>query len=480
MDKQRLVAELQALLGKEAIRWQPKDLVAYSRDSSFYSQLHELLPDVVVLPRSREDVVKTVTFAYENDVPVTPRGAATSQTAGPLAARGGIVIDMSLLNRIVEVDALNLQVIVEPGVVHADLNARLAKDKLFFPPDPGSSKMCTIGGMVSNNSRGMRAIKYGATGDYVLGLEVVLPNGQVIQPGSIKARTVQSSSGFDLHKVFVKAEGMLGIITLLRLKVLPMPAARGIVMALFDVLEKAGEAVSAVFQAGIVPSAIEILDTSAILAANLYRPNLRLPQADAMLLFEVDGNPPGVAAELQRIVDVVRPTAFQVDWSDEPKRVASLWEARSVVGAAASKVRPGSARIYAGEDIAVPITAVPAALRGIREIGQKHGVAVVTYGHIGNGGLHAAMVIDPARPEEVAAALRVEAEIHELAHSLNGTVTGEHGVGMVRAGYMPYEHGPALEVMKVLKKALDPKGIMNPGKMWPDQELSIAALDTAA
>lgn len=468
MDRQALVNELQALVGAGQVRWLPKDLVAYSRDSSFFSQLHEMLPDVVVLPRSTEDVAKTVGFAHRNGIPVTPRGAATGMTGGGLAAHGGIVIDMSAMSRIMAVDSLNLQAVVQAGVVHADLNSRLAQERLFFPPDPGSSRMCTIGGMVSNNARGMRAIKYGATGDYVLGMEVVLPTGKVIQPGSIRSRAVQSSSGFDLHKVFVKAEGMLGVITLLRLKVLPMPAKRGIVLAMFDELEKCGQAVSLVFQAGIVPSATEILDRSAIAAANLYKPTLRLPAADALLLFEVDGNAPGVACELQRIVEVVKPIAFHLDWSDEPRRVAALWEARSVVGAAASMVRPGSARVYAGEDIAVPITAVPAALRGIRDIGKKHGVAVVTYGHIGNGGLHSALVIDPASPDEVASALIVADEIDELAGALGGTVTGEHGVGIVRAGYMPREHGPGLDVMKQIKQALDPKGIMNPGKMWPE------------
>lgn len=468
MDQPSLVAELQTLLDRDAVRVHPHDLAAYARDSSFYSQLHDLRPDAVVLPRSSDDVVKTVAFAYRNKVPVTPRGAATGQTGGALAAHGGIVVDMSLLNRIVEVDAPNLQVIVEPGVVHADLNARLAQDHLFFPPDPGSSKMCTVGGMVSNNSRGMRAIKYGATGDYVLGMQVVLPDGRVIEPGSVHARMVQSSSGLDLHKFFVKAEGLLGIITLLRLKVLPMPAAKGIAIALFDDLEKCGRAVSLVFQAGIVPSAIEILDASAIAAANLYRPNLKLPSAEAMLLFEVDGNPPGVAFDLQQIASVVRSSAFQVDWSDEPKRVAALWEARSVVGVAAAKVRPGLARVYAGEDIAVPIAAVPQALRGIREIGRKLDVTVVTYGHIGNGGLHAALVIDPADPAQVQAAWNVVEEIHALAHALNGTVTGEHGVGVVRAKYMPYEHGPALDVMRQVKQSLDAEGILNPGKMWPE------------
>jgi glycolate oxidase len=217
---------------------------------------------------------------------------------------------------------------------------------------------------------------------------------------------------------------------------------------------------------------MEILDKSAIVAANLYKPNLKLPSADALLLFEVDGNAPGVACELQRIVDAVKPMAFHVAWSDEPRRVAALWEARSVVGAASAMVRPGSARVYVGEDIAVPISAVPAALRGIRDIGEKHGVAVVTYGHIGNGGLHTALVIDPAAPDEVAAALATAHEIDELAIALGGTVTGEHGVGIARSVYMPREHGSSLDVMAQIKQTLDPKGIMNPGKMWPESRAS--------
>jgi glycolate oxidase len=472
VDNGALAKELSELVGTAQVRWLPKDLVAYSRDASFFSQVHEMLPDAIVLARSSEDVAKIVLFADQNGIPVTPRGAATGMTGGGLAAHGGIVIDLCTMNRIVAVDARNLQVVVQAGVVHGDLNSRLAQERLFFPPDPGSSRMCTVGGMVSNNARGMRAIKYGATGDYVLGMEVVLPTGRVIQPGSIRSRAVQSSSGFDLHKLFVKAEGILGIITLLRLKVLPMPATRGIVLAMFDELEKCGEAVSLVFQAGIVPSAMEILDKSAIVAANLYKPNLKLPSADALLLFEVDGNAPGVACELQRIVDAVKPMAFHVAWSDEPRRVAALWEARSVVGAASAMVRPGSARVYVGEDIAVPISAVPAALRGIRDIGEKHGVAVVTYGHIGNGGLHTALVIDPAAPDEVAAALATAHEIDELAIALGGTVTGEHGVGIARSVYMPREHGSSLDVMAQIKQTLDPKGIMNPGKMWPESRAS--------
>ncbi|HLZ10360.1 MAG TPA: FAD-binding protein, partial [Chloroflexota bacterium] len=331
----------------------------------------------------------------------TPRGAATGQAGGALPVHGGIVVDVSRMSRIVELDAENLQVIIEPGVVHADLNDFLARSKLIFPPDPGSSRMCTVGGMVSNNSRGMRAIKYGSTGDYVLGLEFVLPDGQVIVTGSTNSRAIQSSSGFELTKFIVGSEGMLGIISQLRLRVIPKPLTRGIVLARFSHLSPAGESVGVVFSAGIIPSAIEILDASAIKAINIYRPALQLPDSEAILLYEVDGNAPSVACDAKRIAELVAPLADTVEWSDEPKRVAALWEARSVVGAASGQIKPGAARVYAGEDICVPLRRVPETLLAIQALAKEHDVTVVTYGHIASGNIHPSPVIDVSDPEQV-------------------------------------------------------------------------------
>jgi glycolate oxidase len=460
-----IAAGLRRLMQSSQVIDDPAEAITYSTDASFYSHLRPRAPDVVVVARSVEDVQRTVAYAFEKGIPVTPRGAASGQTGGTIPVRGGIVLALNAMNRVLELDTQNLQAMVEPGLIHARLNLELAPHRLTFPPDPGSSRMCTVGGMASTNAHGMRAMKYGPTGNWVLGLELVLPDGRVITTGSAKSKARQSSSGLELTKLFVGAEGILGVITKLRLKLMPIPQARAIVTALFDDLERAGQAVVDTFQAGVQPSAVEILDRGAIQAVNLYRPAMRLASAEAMLLFEVDGNPPSVEYDAKTISEVTRPLATAVDWSNESQRITALWEARSVVGAAASMVRPGAFRAYCGEDLCVPISKVPATLQAIQEIGRAYEIPVVTYGHIGGGGLHPGHLINPFNADEVRRVLQVADAIHELALQMGGTVTGEHGVGLVRAPYMAAEHGEALNVMRQIKQALDPKDIMNPGKI---------------
>jgi glycolate oxidase len=465
MEARQIAEGLRRFLLPGQVIDSPSELITYSTDASFYSHLRPHAPDVVVVARSTEDVQRTVTFAAEHRIPITPRGASSGQTGGSIPVRGGIVIALSAMNRLLELDTVNLQAMVEPGIIHARLNLALAPHSLIFPPDPGSSRMCTVGGMASTNAHGMRAVKYGPTSHWVLGLEVVLADGRLITTGSINSKARQSASGLELTKLFVGAEGILGVITKLRLKVMPMPQSRAIVTALFDDLERAGQAVVEVSRAAVTPAAAEILDRNSIQAVNLYRPSMQLASAEAMLLFEVDGNPAGVEYDAQRVSEVVRPLAISVEWSNEPKRIAALWEARSVVGAAASMLRPGAFRAYCGEDLCVPISKVPATLKAIQEIGKRHDIAVATYGHIGGGGMHPGHLIDPSNPDEVRRVLLVADAIHKLALEMGGTVTGEHGVGLVRAPYMAAEHGEALDVMRQIKQALDPHDIMNPGKI---------------
>lgn len=466
MDHSQIKQSLVKMLGRDQVLTEDLDLMYYSYDSSFLTKLEPSNPTAVVLPKSTEDVQKVMRFAYENDINIVPRGAGTGETGGCIAVNGGIVLDLSTWDEIVEIDASNMQVIVRPGVIHAQLNLELARYNLFFPPDPGSSQMCTVGGMVANNASGLRAVKYGCTEQYILGLEVVLPNGDVIVTGGMKAKSIKNVSGLNLTKLMVGSEGVLGIITRIRLRCWPKPKARGIAMAVFDHLDDAPATVLEVYQAGVLPSGIEILDSSAIQAVNQFKPEIQLPDAEAILLFEVDGNPPGVEYEGKVIAEVAERRARFVEWATEPQRMAQLWEGRSVTATAAARVRPDGSRIFAGEDISVPLSRVADVLRAIRRLGDKYGIQVVNYGHIGDGNVHTAPVINPENPQEVEKVLQMVHEIHLLAIEMEGSTTGEHGVGAVRRQYAEAEHGLAVQYMKGVKEVFDPKGLMNPDKLF--------------
>jgi glycolate oxidase len=464
-----VIEELRAALGAQYVLTEEWDRISYSYDASFASVLQPGVPDVVAQPDSTEEVAAVVKIAAAHRVPVVPRAGASAMTGGSVPRRGGITLDLRRMNRVLEIDLDNLQVLCEPGIIHDHLNQRLAPHGFSFPVDPGSTKMATVGGMVAGNTCGMRAVRYGSTSHYVLGLEVVLPSGEAIWTGSQGSKALQSASGLNLTGLFAGSEGILGVITKLRLKILPKAPARGVVSALFDRLEDAGEATRLIFRGGIIPSALELMDRAAIRAVNAYQPALALPDVECLLLIELEGQPAGVAESAQTVAQLLGALTGRVQWSDQPAEVAALWQARSVLGAAAGIVRPQATRVATGEDIAVPIARMPETLRAIADIAQRHGLACTTYGHIGSGNVHSAFVIDPRDRDEVERVLRASHEIHELALALGGTVTGEHGVGFVRSAYMAREHGPALATMRTIKAALDPLGIMNPGKLLPDE-----------
>ncbi|MDQ0338185.1 glycolate oxidase [Caldalkalibacillus uzonensis] len=462
---EKIISELQRVIDKERVLWRKTDMMTYAYDASFATQLEPKEPEAVVIPLSTDEVQACVQLANKYQVPLYPRGAATGQTGGAVPIKGGIVLDMSKMDRIIEVDDENFQVIVEPGIIQANLNAALKKYGLFFPPDPGSSKMCTVGGMISNNSSGLRAVKYGVTRQYVLGLEIVLPTGEVIVTGGEKSRALKSVSGYDLAHLMIGSEGTLGIVTRIRLKLLPLPPARGIVLCSFPKIEQAIEGVRAVYHSGIIPSAIEIMDIYATRAANKMRPDLNLPETEALLLFEVDGNKDIVALQVKTISEALKSHTDYVKFSDDPEQCENLWQSRKIVGAAVGNLKPGGIRVYGGEDICVPFSRLPEAIRRIHEITNSYNIVCGIYGHVGDGNLHTAPIIDINNQQEVEKAKQMIEEIHHLAIELGGTTTAEHGVGIVRAPYMEIEHGQALDVMRRLKKTLDPNNILNPGKM---------------
>jgi len=463
-----LLAKIREIVGPENFFPTDTDRLCYATDSSLLSQINNWVPDLVIRVSTTEQVSKVLKLANEYRVPVVPRGAGTGQCCGAVAHLGGITMDLSGMNRILSFDLENLQITVQPGIVHAELNKALAPHGFFFPPDPGSTKMCTLGGMVAFNSSGQRSVKYGTTKQYILGLEAVLPTGERIVTGGVRSRALKSVAGYDLTGLLTGSEGTLAVITQIRLKVLPIPEKRGLVVAFFDRLEATGEAVVQVFRRRLLPSAIEIMDKTAMKAATLYKPDLNLPEAEAMLLFEVDGSPADVAYQGESISAICQQFAQQIEWTDDPQRLNELWGARSVVGAAAGRVKPGATRVYIGEDICVPINKVAQALRIIQNTSAKYNIPIVTYGHIGDGNLHAAPVINPYDPCEIEQVKQIGDEIHRMALELEGTTTGEHGVGLTRASYMEEELGFSLQVMRRIKRALDPLNILNPGKMALD------------
>ena len=421
-------------------------------------------PQVVVKPASVEEVSAIMKLAYEHQIPVTPIGARTGLSGGALSIHGGIGLSMERFNKILTIDEQNLQVIVEPGVITQVLREVVAEKDLFYPVDPSSMGSCWIGGNIAENSGGARAVKYGVTKDYVLNLEVVLPNGEIIWTG---ANTLKNSTGYNLTQLMVGSEGTLGIITKIVLKLIPKVSHNVLMLVPFYKAEQACEAVSAILRAGIVPSALEFVERDAIDWTLRYMDDINVPVGAAIqahLLIEVDGNYPDVLfQEAEKIAEVV--AQFEIDevlFADSEEQKNALWKLRRGV---AEAVKSNS--VYKEEDTVVPRFELPKLLKGVKEIGTKYGFQSVCYGHAGDGNLHINIVKGNMSDEnwktEVPKGIK---EIFELTVQLKGTLSGEHGIGYVQKDYMPIAFtSMELELMKGIKKLFDPKNIMNPGKI---------------
>jgi glycolate oxidase len=452
-----ILEDLKNIAGARATA-SPSELCCYASDAS----LVQGMPDYIVRPVSAQEVSRILFLCNELGIPATPRGAGTGLSGGASPVKGGVVLDMSGMNRVLEIDIENLQVIVEPGVVQERLNSALKPYGFFFPPDPGSSAMCTIGGMISYNSSGMRCVKYGTTRCYVLDLEVVLADGRIIRTGS---KVLKSAAGYDLTRLFVGSEGTLGVITRAGLKIVPLPAARRLVMASFPDAETAGESVIKVFSSGITPSACEILDRITVQVLRQCDPNLVLPDGGDVILFEVDGTEVSTGEEARRIEEICACSALSTKTVSSQKEMDAIWAARRLVGAAVSRLDPEKSRVYVGEDVGVPISKIPTLIKRVQQISAEADLPAMKYGHIGDGNLHVAFFIDVMDEDQLDRLCRAADRIHRTAIELGGTVSSEHGIGLARAKYMPEQVGVALDVMRTIKKALDPKGILNPGKM---------------
>ena len=456
-----ILSDLEKIVGLR-VTSSPTELYCYSFDAS----QAQGRPDFVVRPLSPAEVSQIMALANDMNIPVTARGAGTGLAGGAVPVKGGIVLDMSGMNRILEMDLPNLQVHVQPGIVHEKLNQALKPLGFFFPPDPGSSAMCTIGGLISNNGSGMRCVKYGTTRNYVLDLEVVMADGRIINTGS---RMLKSSAGYDLTRLMIGAEGTLGIITGARLKVAPLPKARRIVTATFATAEEAGRAVVRVFSGGVVPSACEIMDRTTLQVLRKVSPDLAISDQGDMILFEVDGTALAVGELAKEISDICIPTALDIRIASSQDQMEAVWSARRLIGASITRLDPRMSRIYVGEDVGVPISRIPDLIRKVEEISARTGVQAMKFGHIGDGNLHVAFFIDIMDQDQWTRLNLAADEVHRAAIELGGTVSAEHGIGSARAQYMTDQCGGALDVMRAIKRALDPKGILNPGKLGLDK-----------
>jgi glycolate oxidase len=432
------------------------DMVSYSYDASD----HDHRPEAAVWPTSSEEVSRILLIANEHRIPLTPRGAGTGLAGAAVPARGGIVVDMCRMNKILDIRIPDRLTVVQPGVVYADLEKALAPYGFFFPPDPASGTVCTLGGNVATNAGGMRGAKYGVTSDYVMALEVVLPDGRIMRTGS---ECMKSASGYDLTRLFVGSEGTLGVITEITFKINPRPTACKTVLVSFADLRDAARAITGIMHSGIIPSVLELFDENSIKVLREYG-SMDLPKVAAMILVETDGYTDAETAfQMAKVIEVAKKNnVTDIRVANTAEDAEELWRARKSVGSVAAQLRPNNV----SEDVTVPISRVPDLLTRISIIVRNHHLPFVIFGHAGDGNLHPKIMYDPSDPNQVKAVGKAVDEIFRLTCELGGTLTGEHGIGLSKAPYMGLEHDPvAMNVMRSIKKLFDPNNILNPGKM---------------
>ncbi|GEP50552.1 dehydrogenase [Flavobacterium noncentrifugens] len=460
----QMIHQLQLIVGESFLFTDTQTRNDYGHDET---EDYVFPPAVVLKPGTPEEISSIMKFANANGIPVTPIGGRTGLSGGALSIHQGIGLSMERFNKIIHIDEQNLQVLVEPAVITQVLREAVAEKGLFYPPDPSSQGSCFIGGNVAENAGGARAVKYGVTKDYVLNLEVVLPNGEIIWTG---ANTLKNSTGYNLTQLMVGSEGTLGVITKIVMKLVPQNSHNILMLVPFFNAGQACEAVAKIFKAGIIPSALEFMERDAIDWTLKYVDgvNIEIKEAvQAHLLIEVDGNYPEVLfAEAEKITEVLE--QFEIDeilFADSEDQKNALWKLRRAVGEAVK-----SNSVYKEEDTVVPRYELPTLLKGIKTIGEKYGFKSVCYGHAGDGNLHVNIVkgdmSDEAWKTEVPKGIR---EIFELTVGLKGTLSGEHGIGYVQKNYMDIAFGEVqLQLMKGIKNTFDPNGILNPGKVLPD------------
>jgi glycolate oxidase len=457
-----IINELRSLLGADEVFTDHDVLVTYGQDET-----EDLIfePEVVVKPATTQEVSAVLKLATRHRIPVTPRAGGTGLSGGALPVHGGILLSMERFNRILEIDRDNLQAVVEPGVITQKLQEAVEELDLYYPPDPASRGSCQIGGNLAECAGGPHAVKYGVTRDYVLGIEAVLPNGEIFTAGG---RVLKNVTGYNLTQLLIGSEGTLAVITKVIVRLIPLPKHRKVILVAFENLEDAASAVATIFQRGITPSALEFLERAAVKAAE-ERQGKRFPngEAAAQLLIEVDGYHEGpLSDEIQIIAEAVEAHhAVDVLLAEDRAKVEEVWALRRGIGEAVKGISA-----YREEDTVVPRAKLPALVSGAKRICEKYGLMSICYGHAGDGNVHV-NILKGSMDEEtwnkvVDPAIR---ELFALVVSLGGTISAEHGIGYSQKSYLPIALSPVeLRLMKDIKRLFDPAGILNPGKVFPE------------
>lgn len=452
-----LKKDFEALVGKENVMESEADRFSYAYDAAV---LEPVTPALVVRPETREALGKVVKLCNDNALPLTVRGSGTNLSGGTIPKKGGVVVLTNALNKILEINEADLYAVVEPGVITAKFASEVAARGLFYPPDPGSQAVSTLGGNVAENAGGLRGLKYGVTKDYVMGVDFFDVDGEIVKSGS---RTVKCVTGLNLTGLMVASEGTLGVFEKITLKLTPPPQAAKSMMAVFDDVNKACETVAAIIAAKIVPATLEFMDNFTIRTVEDFA-HAGLPvEAQALLLIEVDGHPGQVAEEAEKVEAICKKLGAQrIQVAKDANERNKVWEARRAALSALARVSPTTVL----EDATVPRSKIPAMMVALEGIAKKYKLTIGTFGHAGDGNLHPTILTDRRNKEEWKRVEEAIDDIFDVALGLGGTLSGEHGIGIAKSKYMEKETSRAtILYSRRLKKALDPKGILNPGKI---------------
>jgi glycolate oxidase len=456
---ERFAAAIRVVVGPEHVRGDAVSLDAYGQDA--LGKGHP--PDLVVLPAGTQEIAAIARLCNEHRVPLVVRGAGTGYTGGAVPTRGGVVVSMERLNHILDVDQMNLLAVVEPNVITADLQRAVEEVGLFYPPDPASLEISSIGGNVAECAGGPRAFKYGTTKRYILALEAVLPTGEIIKTGS---KAVKNVVGYDLTRLLVGSEGTLAIITKITLRLIPKPPARATLLALFADIQAAVNGVTALIERRVVPAALELIDADSLSAVNDHLGEEVVPSGTgAVLIVEADGMQAAVDDEIDQVAGACRDVgAVRVSIAASEDDRDRLWHVRRLL----SPSLKATGLVKVNHDVVVPRGRVPDLFGVIEAIKKDFGLRVAAFGHAGDGNIHVNLMVDPTDPQQLERATKAERVLFERVVALEGSISGEHGIGFAKAPYLSLELSPEeIALMQRVKTAFDPNGILNPGKIFP-------------